>query len=191
MPHPFRVVPATLWDIVFTSCPVPLAVLNDHLEFELVNDAFCQLLQRPRSQLLLRGFQEVTRAEDIGPDLALADRVRRDELPGYSLVKAFLAPDWSLTWVQVSVQAYREDGRLVCLYLSAVPVHAPVTAQRVSHRGAAGPKGWLSENWRYLIAPIIGLVAASYAFYARLAVKDAEAEALKHRIELLEKKEKP
>jgi hypothetical protein len=188
MPHPFRAVPKLLWDIIFTNCHVPLAVVNERFEFEEVNYAFCQLLQRPASHLLGQEFQAVTRSEDIGPDIALADKVRRGDMPGYSLVKAYLAPDWSLVWVQISVQGYFEADRFICFYVVAVPVEAPVVAAAVQPERATGVKSWLSQNWIKLLPYALAVFAASYEIYARYVLQNAESTALKQRVEQLEKR---
>lgn len=188
MPHPFRAVPKTLWDIIFTNCHVPLAVVNDRSEFEEVNYAFCELLQRPASHLLGQEFQTITRPEDVGPDVALADKVRRGDIPGYSLVKAYLAPDWSMVWVQISVQGYFEADRFVCFYVVAVPVEAPVIAATVQPQRTSGITRWLLKNWIKLLPYALALFAASYQLYARLVMHGSEQDALKRRIEQLEKR---
>ena len=187
MPHPFRMVPPILWNIIFTGCPVPLAVVNHDFEFEEVNDAFCSLVSRPRSHLLGQTFQAITRAEDIGHDVALADSVRRGDLPGYSLVKAYLRPDFSLVWVQIGVQGYYEEGRLVCFYVSAVPTTPPVIATGVQPSGANGITRWLSENWHKLLPYALACLGASYVVYAEWTASRAENRDLKHRLEQLEK----
>ena len=189
MPHPFRAVPATLWNLIFKDCPVPLAVVNADGEFEEVNHAYCTLLRRPPSHLLGQTFQKVTRAEDVDHDVALADKVRRGELPGYSLVKAYLAPDFTFIWVQLNVQGYREADRFICFYVSAIPVLAPVTASAVQPVRANGLAGWCADNWKWIVPYILAGLAASYTFYANRAVERVKAEDLTERVKQLEHKQ--
>ena len=189
MPHPFRAVPPILWNLIFTCCPVPLAVVNHDFEFEEVNDAFCSLVSRPRSHLLGQTFQSITRAEDIGHDVALADRVRSGDLPGYSLVKAYLRPDFSVVWVQIGVQGYYEDGRLVCFYVSAVPTTPPVIPAFVQPRRADGLAGWMSKNWHKLLPYVLACLGASYALYGKWSVAEKERDDIRHRLDKIEKTE--
>lgn len=188
MPHPFRAVPAPLWDLIFTDCPVPLAVVNADGEFEEVNHAYCTLLRRPPSHLRGQTFQKITRAEDVDADTSLAHKVRLGELPGYTMVKAYLAPDFTFIWVQLSVQGYREADRFICFYISAIPVHPPVIAPAVQPVRTDGLARWCADNWKWLLSIAGAALVASYQWWAQQAVARAEAEALKQRIEKLEKR---
>jgi PAS domain S-box-containing protein len=184
MPHPFRSVPSPLWNIIFTSCPVPLAVVNDNFEFEEINDAFCALVSRSRSLLLGQTFQSITRSEDIGHDLALADQVRRGDLPGYTLVKAYLKPDFSVVWVQIGVQGYHEgDRRFVCFYVSAVPVTPPVVATGVQPQRTNGFKGWATDNWHKLFPIVLAALGASYALYAQWSATQEDRKEFRRRLD--------
>lgn len=191
MPHPFRAVPKPLWDIIFTNCHVPLAVVNERFEFEEVNYAFCELLQRPASHILGQEFQAVTRAEDIGPDVALADKVRRGDIPGYSLVKAYLAPDWRMVWVQISVQGYFEADRFICFYVVAIPVQAPVVAATVQPQRIAGFAGWAADNWNKLLPIFLAIIGASYALYAQWSATQEDRKEFRRRLDEIQKQLKP
>lgn len=108
-------------------------------------------------------------------------------MPGYSLVKAYLRPDFSLVWVQIGVQGYYEEGRLVCFYVSAIATTPPVIAQRVQPVRADGFARWLSENWHRVLPYVIACLGASYVVYAEWTSSRAESREMKHRIEQLEK----
>ncbi|MFN2537480.1 MAG: putative bifunctional diguanylate cyclase/phosphodiesterase [Mycobacteriales bacterium] len=87
---------------VFDSSPVAIALLSGERTFERVNDAFCQFLQRDRSELLGRSPLDFTHPADAELALLASARARCDipepREPTDPVEKRYLRPDGSVVW---------------------------------------------------------------------------------------------
>ncbi|WP_428420890.1 ATP-binding protein [Methylibium sp.] len=95
-----------------------------------VNARFCDIVGRPRQQLLSMRFQELTHPDDIAADEDLLRRLVAGALPhegGASHEKRYLRPDGSILWVQIIASAaFDAQGR----FLHAVTVVLDIDQRR-------------------------------------------------------------
>ena len=86
--------------------------------FLQVNDRYCQITGRSRSELLGMRMQEITHPDDLGMNLPLF-RAAMEGGGGFDIEKRYIRPDGSLVWVHNSVTAVRtpagEVQRTVCV----------------------------------------------------------------------------
>lgn len=181
-----------VWSVIFTNNPCPMALVSPDGGFDEVNDAYCQLTQRPRDELLGLRFQDITRPEDLDADVARADRVRRGESRSYQMVKAYVSPTGGDIWVRLGVQGVYKDGVLVCFLAVAIPVQAPVqqAAQSVA-TPAVGIFAWWRTNWSTLLPYILALLAASYVWFAEWREMKRDRDVIMKKLEAIESERKP
>ena len=77
----------------------------------MVNDRFCEIVGRPREEVLTLTTQDITHADDVPSNMAMLERSR---ITGedYQLEKRYLRPDGSIVWVHNSVSVVRDaDGK--------------------------------------------------------------------------------
>ena len=77
--------------------------------FTLVNDRFCEIVQRSREELMGMTMQQLTHPDDLARNLAQFEQALRDGTP-YTHDKRYLRPDGSVVWVNNSVAVIRRDG---------------------------------------------------------------------------------
>lgn len=82
---------------IFARAEVGLSELALDGRFLQVNDELCRILGRPRDEMLRLSVAEVTHPEDIGPSLAVVDRVIRTG-ESASLDKRYQRPDGRPVW---------------------------------------------------------------------------------------------
>jgi PAS domain S-box-containing protein len=182
---PFSIVPQGLWDIIFTSNPAPMALAAPTGAYNEVNDAYCRLTKRSRSELLRLRFQDITRDEDLDVDVARAGRVRDRNIESYEMVKAYVGPDGSeLIWVRLGVQGVYQDNVLVCFLSVAIPVSAPTPLGAVVP--VSGIVAWWKRNWPTLLPYAAGTLAASYIWFAEWSQMKHDRNELIKRLERLE-----
>jgi diguanylate cyclase (GGDEF)-like protein/PAS domain S-box-containing protein len=87
---------------VFDSSPVAIAMVARDGTLERVNDAFCQFLQRDRSELLGRDPMDFTHPDDVERSLAKTLEVQQlvpeQRVPLEPVEKRYLLPDGSVAW---------------------------------------------------------------------------------------------
>ena len=80
-----------------------------------VNDRFCEILQRPASEIIGRRMQELTDPEDFSRDDQLFRKVSI-EGGGFVLDKRYIRPDGSRVWVRNNISAIMgPDGKVIRL----------------------------------------------------------------------------
>lgn len=189
--HPFLKVQRGLWDLIFTSNPCPMALVAPDGHFLEVNDAYCTLTRRSRTELLRLRFQAITRAEDVAADTAAAAAVRDGACGSYEMVKAYVGPAGENIWVRLGVQGVYESDALVCYVAVAVPVAAPITSPAGVPGKRALSSGWWADNWFRVLPYILGALAASYAVFAEWQDIRRERHELRRRLEKIESQAKP
>ncbi len=86
----------------------------------LVNDRLCDITGYERSELLQRTFADITYPQDLGPDLALAEQLRKGEIESYTLQKRYVRKNGSLVWINLSVAMVRSATGTPEYYISVV-----------------------------------------------------------------------
>jgi PAS domain S-box-containing protein len=95
----------------FADAPIGMGLTGLDGRFLQVNDALCELVERPPDELMELTFAQVTHPADLIAESVLAEQVRAGEIDGYSLEKRLLAADGSEVWALVRVSLVRdEDG---------------------------------------------------------------------------------
>lgn len=74
-----------------------------------VSEEFCQMLGYQRQELLQRGFQDVTRADDYQKEIRLHDQLLTGKIPYYKLEKRLVRRDGQTLWVNLTRSAIRDD----------------------------------------------------------------------------------
>lgn len=188
--HPFKKVPPALWAFIFTNNACPMSVVLPDGHFLEVNDAFCQLTQRSRNDLLGLRFQDITRPEDLDADVARADRVRRGECRSYQMVKAYVSPTNENIWCRLGVQGIYQDGVLVCFLAVAIPVQAPTEQTAAVLSTTAGAVSWWKANWATLLPYIIAMILASYVWFAEWRDIKRDRDIILKKLEEIERERK-
>lgn len=77
-----------------------------------MNRRLCEIVGYSQEELLVRTFQDITLAADLGTDLEYVRRMLADEIPIYSMEKRYLRKDGGLVWINLTVALVRRgDGR--------------------------------------------------------------------------------
>jgi PAS domain S-box-containing protein len=93
-----------------------------------VNRRYQEILGYGEEELRTRTFADVTHPDDVGEDVALADRLIRGEVNVYALEKRYVRKDGRTTWVNLTVSLVRDaDG---------APRHFVSAAEQIDARRA-------------------------------------------------------
>lgn len=113
----------------FENAPIGMALIGADGNFQQINPACCELLDRSPVSLLGTGVQAVTHVEDVAADLEHAGAALAGGSTGYELEKRYLRPDGSVIWASVKVSLVR-DG-------AGAPQYFVTQVQDVSERKRA------------------------------------------------------
>lgn len=95
----------------FDAAPIGMAATSPDKGWIEVNQKLCELLGYRREELMRMTWLEVTYIDDIGPDVALFNRVLGGELDEYKIEKRFIRKDGELLDAQMAVHCIRKhDG---------------------------------------------------------------------------------
>ena len=89
--------------------PIGMAVIGLDGRVLEVNDAVCQILQRPASELIGGAIGAVTHPDDLDTDLALLGEVLTGTRSHYAIDKRYLRPDGSVVPCELHVSAVRDE----------------------------------------------------------------------------------
>jgi diguanylate cyclase (GGDEF)-like protein/hemerythrin-like metal-binding protein/PAS domain S-box-containing protein len=123
---------ATVFRAVFDNAAVGLAQIAPDGRVLNVNQEFCRIIGRGSEEILAPRFtfDAVTRPEDLRAEHAHVERLLRGEADSFTLVKRFMRPDDSVTWVELCVDLLRdESGKPVSLISAAVDITASKLAE--------------------------------------------------------------
>ncbi|MFP7723568.1 PAS domain S-box protein [Lysobacter sp. A3-1-A15] len=153
---------------VFEQSTGGIAQVDLQGRFVLVNDRYCDIVGRPREQLLAMRMQDLTHPDDVPQNVNLFAQVAQGLIPDFTIEKRYLRPDGSAVWVQNAVSAIRgPDGRV--RYITAVVADITYLRTAEENQGAlaaqrqlaldAARLGWWQSD------PATGLVShdARYA----------------------------
>ena len=98
--------------------------------FLRVNDRYCDIVGRPREELLALSMQDITAPEDLADNLSLFQRTAEEGAP-FEIEKRYLRPDGSCVWVHNSVTSIRDDqGRPTSIVCVTIDVTARKRAEQ-------------------------------------------------------------
>lgn len=75
--------------------------------FMEVNQYFCELLGRPRDELMNLTYVELTHAEDVEADIDHVDQLLKGQSDHYKMEKRYIRPDGTSVWAELSVSLRR------------------------------------------------------------------------------------
>src|SRR3954451_1922296 len=100
-----------LFSAIFRQAIVGITQIDLTGRFLMVNDRFCEIVARPREEVLKLTTQDITHAEDVSNSMAMLERAGSTG-EDYQLEKRYFRPDGSVVWVHNSVSVMRRmDGR--------------------------------------------------------------------------------
>ncbi len=111
---------------IFTQAVVGITQIDTTGRFQLINDRFCEIVQRPANDLLALSIQDLIHRDDLPRVLELLSHsVRTGE--GFVIESRYLRPDGSAAWVRSNVSAILDPDGMV---RQLVAVAEDVTARR-------------------------------------------------------------
>ena len=123
-----------------------------------VNDACCQMLGRPREELLRTTWTELTRPDDREPGLASFRRMAAGALDSYTVEQRLLRGDGGEVWAQLTLSAVHDaQGRpdyQIAVIADVTERKRAELALREADRRKSEFLGMLSHELRNPLAPI-------------------------------------
>ena len=113
--------------LAIDEAPIGMALVALDGRFIRVNHALCEIVGYSAKELTGLAFQDITHADDLNADLALAAQLHRGEIPRYQLEKRYVRKDGSIVQVMLSRSIVRDRaGEPVC-YIAQIE---DITARR-------------------------------------------------------------
>ena len=94
----------------FGASPIGMSLVALDGRFLRVNRAFCTMLGWSESELLGRGFQAITYAQDISPDLQRVQEIIAGKRESYQIEKRYFHKDGHQVWAQLNVSVVRDKA---------------------------------------------------------------------------------
>lgn len=142
----------------FETAAVGIAHLSPSGKWLRFNDRVAQLLGYPREELEQLSFQEVSHPADVGPDVALAEKLLRGEIPSYQLQKRYLKKDGAAIWINLTVSLVRDQAERPIFFVAVIEDiterKAAEDAVREADRQKDGFLAMLSHELRNPLAAI-------------------------------------
>jgi PAS domain S-box-containing protein len=111
--------------LAMNNAPIGMALVGLDGRFIEVNDSLCELLGRPRDELVALTFQDITHVEDLETDLVNAGRLLAGEIHHYEMEKRYLHPSGADVWALLSGSLVRgDDGEPLYFIAQVVDIGA-------------------------------------------------------------------
>ncbi|WP_404308771.1 PAS domain S-box protein [Neorhodopirellula lusitana] len=99
----------------FENAAIGIAHIGMEGEWLRVNEKLCEIVGYTADELVTKSFQDITHPEDLDKDLLLFARMKRGEIPGYSIEKRYLHQDGRVVWINLTTSLrYDRDGNPDC-----------------------------------------------------------------------------
>ncbi len=95
--------------LAMTDAPIGMALVDLDGRAVEVNERLCELLGRPREELLTCSFQEVTHPDDLDADLAYVEQLLSGEITHYEMEKRYLRLSGEVVAALLSASLLRDD----------------------------------------------------------------------------------
>jgi PAS domain S-box-containing protein len=136
--------------------PVGVAHNTPDGRFELVNEAFCNLVGYTEAELLERTWQDITHPDDLNLDESFARRAVDGEIPYYTMEKRYVRKDGAPVWASLFGNFIRDDAGNV---VKGVGVAIDITARRLAEQRLEAIVSSIADylvsfdrEWRYTYA---------------------------------------
>ncbi len=97
---------------IFEEGPIGVALIGLDFTVRKANLRFCEMLGYTEEEVVALGIEGITHPDDIEADYHLAMRLRRDEIPFYSIEKRYVRKDGKVIWGQLTASlAHDGQGR--------------------------------------------------------------------------------
>jgi PAS domain S-box-containing protein len=95
----------------FDNAAIGIAHIDAEGRYVRVNERYCQIVDRSRSQLLQMTFKDVTHPDDLPRNLELYNRLMRGEIPSFSMEKRYRRADGRSVWTLLTVSLQPATAR--------------------------------------------------------------------------------
>ncbi len=92
----------------FDEAPIGMALVATDGRWLQVNQALCEIVGYPASELTRSSFQAITHPDDLEADLELVHRLLQDEIPNYQMEKRYIHKQGHAVWILLSVSLVRD-----------------------------------------------------------------------------------
>lgn len=100
-----------LYRVIFDQAAVGVAQIETKTgRFVKVNQKYCDILSMTRDELTSSDFHKITHPDDLQLDLDNMGKLKRKEIPEFSMEKRYIRPDQSLVWVNLTVSAMWDEA---------------------------------------------------------------------------------
>lgn len=104
----------------FEKAAVGVAHVAPTGEWLEVNQRLCDIVGYTRDELLVRSFQDITYAPDLGIDLDFVRKMLASELAMYSMDKRYIRKNGELVWIELTVALVRDEAGAPDYFISLV-----------------------------------------------------------------------
>jgi PAS domain S-box-containing protein len=106
--------------LAMAHAPIGMALVGLDGRFVEVNDSLCDLLGRPREELVALTFQDITHPEDLDTDLGFAAQLLAGTIQHYTMEKRYLHPSGRDVWALLSGSLVRDDDGEPLYYIAQI-----------------------------------------------------------------------
>jgi diguanylate cyclase (GGDEF)-like protein/PAS domain S-box-containing protein len=108
---------------VFEQAIVGISLVGTNQKFRLANQRFCDLMGYTETELLQKGFLELTHPDDIVSSLSYFRQVLQGQVPNTSIEKRYIRKDRQVWWANVAVSPIYDDrGSLLHIFSLVVDI---------------------------------------------------------------------
>ncbi len=100
-----------LFRTVFEQSPIGIAVGSDYKLISNINRIFEKITGRSKEELTALSWTDITHPDDLQEDLDHFAKLMSGRINGYSMIKRFIKPDGSATWVKIFVSPLKFSNK--------------------------------------------------------------------------------
>ncbi len=105
---------------VFEEGPLGVALVGKDHRFVKVNVALCRMVGYSEVELLQSSYLDITHPDDVQADMALAERLFRNEIPFYKLRKRYAKKNGEIIWIDLTKSVIRDKEGEVMYALAMI-----------------------------------------------------------------------
>lgn len=95
-----------------------MALVSPDGKWMVVNPAFCAITGYSENELKIMTYHEITHPDDLPANLALADKIKKREIPSFTIEKRYIKKGGSIIWVSVTASAVTDKNNRVLYYVT-------------------------------------------------------------------------